>query len=53
VPVASGVLVDLALANLHGNPPTDVDFAREGRIPMLFIGFGEDHVVPPNATQQQ
>ena len=51
VPAASGVLADIALANLHRNPPTDVDFAREGRIPMLFIGFGEDHVVPPKATE--
>ena len=47
VPAASGVLADIALANLHRNPPTEVDFAKEGRIPLLFIGFGEDHVVPP------
>ena len=50
VPAATGVLADIALANLHRHAPTDVDFAREGRIPLLFIGFGEDHVVPPKAT---
>jgi pimeloyl-ACP methyl ester carboxylesterase len=50
VPAATGVLADIALANLHRNPPTEVDFAREGRIPLLFIGFSEDHVVPPKAT---
>jgi len=50
VPAATGVLADIALANLHRNPPTEVDFAKEGRIPLLFIGFGEDHVVPPKAT---
>ena len=50
VSAASGVLADIALANLHRNPPTDVDFAKEGRIPLLFVGFGEDHVVPPKAT---
>ena len=50
VPAATGVLADIALANLHRNPPTDVDFAKEGRIPLLFIGLGEDHVVPPKAT---
>jgi len=50
VPAASGVLADIALANLHRNPPTEVDFAKEGRIPLLFIGFSEDHIVPPKAT---
>jgi pimeloyl-ACP methyl ester carboxylesterase len=51
VPAASGVLADIALANLHRNPPTAVDFAKEGRIPLLFIGNGKDHVVPPKATR--
>ena len=51
VPAASGVLADIALANLHRNPPTEINFAKQGRIPMLFIGFGEDHVVPPKATR--
>jgi pimeloyl-ACP methyl ester carboxylesterase len=50
VPAASDVLADIALANLHRNPPTEVDFAKQGRIPLLFIGLGEDHVVPPKAT---
>jgi pimeloyl-ACP methyl ester carboxylesterase len=50
VPAATGVLADIALANLHRNPPTEVDFAKEGRVPLLFIGLGEDHVVPPKAT---
>ncbi len=51
VPAATGVLADIALANLHRNPPTEVDFAKEGRIPLLFIGFENDHVVPPKATR--
>jgi hypothetical protein len=25
----------------------NVDFRREGRAPPLFIGFGEDHLMPP------
>jgi pimeloyl-ACP methyl ester carboxylesterase len=50
VPAASDVLADIALANLHRNPPTEVDFAKHGRIPLLFIGLSEDHVVPPKAT---
>ena len=51
VPAASGVLADIALANLHRDAPTEVDYAKMGRIPLLFIGFGEDHVVPPKATR--
>jgi pimeloyl-ACP methyl ester carboxylesterase len=51
VPAASGVLADIALANLHRNPPTEIDFAKQGRIPLLFIGNSEDHVVPPKATR--
>jgi pimeloyl-ACP methyl ester carboxylesterase len=50
VPAATGVLADIALANIHRNPPTEVDFAKQGRIPLLFIGLGEDHVLPPKAT---
>jgi pimeloyl-ACP methyl ester carboxylesterase len=50
VPAASGVLADIALANLHRNPPTNINFAKEGRIPLLFVGFSEDHIVPPKAT---
>ena len=50
VPAATGVLSDIALANIHRNPPTEVDFAKQGRIPLLFIGLSEDHVVPPKAT---
>ena len=50
MPAPSDVLADIALANLHRNPPTEVDFAKQGRIPLLFIGFEEDHVVPPKAT---
>lgn len=42
MPAASGVLGDIAIANLHRTPPTEVDFAKEGRIPPVFIGFGED-----------
>ena len=42
VPAASDVLADIALANLHRNPPTEVDFAKQGRIPLLFIGLAEE-----------
>ena len=50
VPAASTVLREGAFANLHRHPPTEVDFARPDRAPMLFIAFGEDHIIPPKAT---
>jgi len=50
VPAASKVLKEGAFANLHRHPPTEVDFGKEDRAPMLFIAFEEDHIVPPKAT---
>jgi pimeloyl-ACP methyl ester carboxylesterase len=50
VPAATNVLREYAFANLRPDAPTKVDFAREGRAPLLFIGFGEDHVMPPRVV---
>jgi pimeloyl-ACP methyl ester carboxylesterase len=50
VPAASGVLREYAFANFHRDAATKVDFARERRAPLLFIGFGEDHVMPPKVV---
>jgi pimeloyl-ACP methyl ester carboxylesterase len=46
VPAASGVLFDVALATISRNSPAAVNFHNDDRAPMLFIAFGEDHVVP-------
>jgi pimeloyl-ACP methyl ester carboxylesterase len=51
VPAAGGVLKEYAFANFHRNAPTKVDFHREGRAPLLFIGFGDDHVMPPKVVR--
>jgi pimeloyl-ACP methyl ester carboxylesterase len=51
VPAAGGVLKEYAFANFHRNAPTKVDFNREGRAPLLFIGFGDDHVMPPKVVR--
>jgi pimeloyl-ACP methyl ester carboxylesterase len=51
VPAANKVLFEIAFANLSRSTPVKVDFHREGRAPLLFIAFGEDHVVPPKATR--
>jgi pimeloyl-ACP methyl ester carboxylesterase len=47
VPAAGTVLREYAFANFHRDAPTAVDFRRESRAPLLFITFGEDHVMPP------
>jgi len=47
VPAAGTVLHGYAFANFHRDAPTEVDFRREARAPLLFITFGEDHVMPP------
>ena len=46
VPAAGTVLREYAFANFHRDAPTAVDFRREARAPLLFIAFGEDHVMP-------
>ena len=53
VPGPTTVLHEGAFANFHRNAPTKVDFAREGRAPMLLIGFGEDHVIPAKVSRHQ
>lgn len=50
VPAASGVLREYAFANFRRDAATKVDFRRESRAPLLFIGFGEDHVMPPKVV---
>jgi len=51
VPGSTTVLHEGAFANFHRDAPTKVDFHREGRAPLLFIGFKEDHIVPPKAIR--
>ena len=51
VPAAKAVLREGAFANLHRHPPTEIDFAKEDRAPLLFIAFEQDHIVPPKATR--
>lgn len=52
VPGATAVLREGAFASFHRDAPTSVDFRREGRAPLLLIGFGEDHLVPPAAIRR-
>jgi pimeloyl-ACP methyl ester carboxylesterase len=49
VPAATTVLREGAFANFHRDPPTKIHFERR-RAPLLFIAFGEDHIIPPKAS---
>jgi pimeloyl-ACP methyl ester carboxylesterase len=51
VPAAASVLFEIAFANLHRHPLTEVDFERSDRAPLLLIAFDEDHIVPPGASR--
>jgi pimeloyl-ACP methyl ester carboxylesterase len=51
VPAAGAVLKEYAFANFHREAATKVDFSRQERAPLLFIGFGEDHVMPPKVVR--
>jgi pimeloyl-ACP methyl ester carboxylesterase len=51
IPAANRVLFEIALANLSRSTVTKVDFEKSDRAPMLFLGFGSDHVVPAKATR--
>lgn len=51
VPAANTVLFEGAFANLHRHPPTEVDFDKDDRAPMLFIAFENDHIIPPKASR--
>ena len=53
IPSANRVLYDIALSNPSLNAPTEVDFNKSDRAPLLMIAFEHDHVVPPKADPPQ
>jgi pimeloyl-ACP methyl ester carboxylesterase len=52
VPGSGRVLFQGAFANFTRHAATEVDFAREGRAPLLFIAGGDDHIVPPALNKE-
>jgi pimeloyl-ACP methyl ester carboxylesterase len=52
VPAPGGVLHEYAFASFRRPEPSNVDVHRDGRAPLLFIGFGEDHVMPPKLVRR-
>jgi pimeloyl-ACP methyl ester carboxylesterase len=47
VPAPGGLLTEHAFTHFRRARSTRVAVDREARAPLLFIGFGEDHVMPP------
>jgi pimeloyl-ACP methyl ester carboxylesterase len=47
VPAPAGVVREYAFANFRRDARSTPEVRREQRAPLLFIGFGEDHVIPP------
>jgi alpha-beta hydrolase superfamily lysophospholipase len=52
IPAAAKVLFQGAMANLNPRTPFKVDWSREDRAPLLFIGGGEDHVIPAKVSRK-
>jgi pimeloyl-ACP methyl ester carboxylesterase len=51
VPGAGPILFEGALANLNPRTASRVEWTRADRAPLLFVGFEEDHVIPPSITK--
>jgi pimeloyl-ACP methyl ester carboxylesterase len=47
IPAANSILWDGALSLLNPKAASKVDYRRDDRAPLLFIGGGDDHLVPP------
>jgi pimeloyl-ACP methyl ester carboxylesterase len=50
VPGAGGVLWEGAMANLKSDSPFRINWGKEDRAPLLILGGGSDHVVPPSLS---
>ena len=53
VPETGRIFYEAGTANLRLHGPTEVDYHREGRAPMLIVGAQEDHTVPASVARSQ
>jgi pimeloyl-ACP methyl ester carboxylesterase len=51
VPGAGGVLWEGAMANMKRHSPFRIHWAKPDRAPLLILGGGSDHVVPPGLSR--
>jgi pimeloyl-ACP methyl ester carboxylesterase len=52
IPGSRNVLLQGAMANTNPRTPFRVDFGEDERAPLLFIGGGEDHVIPAKVSRK-
>ena len=53
VPETGQIFYEAGFANFHLHPPTEVDFKRQDRAPLLVVGASEDHTVPASLAKAQ
>ena len=44
-------MFQIALATFNPNGPTKINFKNDDRAPLLFIGFGRDHLAPAKVSR--
>jgi alpha-beta hydrolase superfamily lysophospholipase len=52
-PETGRIFVEAGTANFRLHGPTEVDYHREGRAPMLLVGAERDHTVPASVVRSQ
>jgi pimeloyl-ACP methyl ester carboxylesterase len=53
VPETGRIFFEAGTANLRLHAPTEVDYHRAGRAPMLLVGAEKDHTVPAAVVRSQ
>jgi pimeloyl-ACP methyl ester carboxylesterase len=53
VPETGRILYEAGTANFRLHGPTEVDYHREGRAPLLLVGAERDHTVPASVVRSQ
>lgn len=53
VPESGQIFYEAGFANFRMNPPSEVDFKRVDRAPLLIVGAEKDHTVPASLAHKQ
>jgi pimeloyl-ACP methyl ester carboxylesterase len=53
VPETGQIFYEAGFANFHLHPPSEVDFKKGDRAPLLIVGAKEDHTVPASLAHKQ
>ena len=53
VPETGQIFYEAGLANFKLHPPTDVDFKKDDRAPLLIVGAEKDHTIPASVAKAQ